>query len=106
MTSPQESIDLSELNQSELVELCRWMSLEASRAWPRELLIQCLQMFDCIEVSTIIEKKAAKLSEWLNLYWDRMQMQAQKKVCPNCHLCRDAQVLACYQLNRRKLEGV
>jgi hypothetical protein len=41
------------------------------------------------------------MSAWLNRYWDRVKMQAAKKVCPDCSLCRDMQVFECYNKNRK-----
>jgi hypothetical protein len=98
---PQIHIDLDELNHSELVALCQWVDIDASRAWPRHLLIEALEQFQSIDLIDPIDSYRDKMSSWLKRYWDRVQMQASKKVCPNCHLCRDAQVVECYNKNRK-----
>ena len=101
---PVIHIDLDELNHSELVALCRWVEIEASRAWPRHLLIEALEQFQAIELEDPLDRLRNKLSPWLRRYWVQIQMQASKKVCPNCHLCRDAQVIECYNKNRRHFD--
>ena len=99
------NLDLEMLNDTELVGLCQLQGIQASRAWPRELLIQALSRFESYEFPTVLSKKRSTLSAYLTRYWERIQMQALKKVCPRCELCRDAQVLECYGANRKKIEG-
>lgn len=102
---PDITIDLGELNQSELVELCQWVELKVSRGWPREYLVWVLENFEQIEHQDPVDDARVKLSKWLQRYWDRFQLQAQKKVCPRCFNCSDLQVLSCYTKNRKGIEG-
>ena len=98
---PEIHIDLNALNNSELVALCQWVEIKATRAWPRSLLIEALENFQPFDLKDPIDEHREKLSSWLKRYWDRVQMQAAKKACPNCEMCRDLQVLECYALNRK-----
>ena len=98
-------LDIREFNESELVALCRWMGILASRAWPRSLLEQALQKFESYEIEEPFSIMRKRLSDWYHLYWDRLQMQANKGVCPDCEWCRPLQVLECYKANQRNIEG-
>lgn len=102
---PEIHIDLDQLNDSELVRLCQWVGIEASRSWPRKLLVHTLENFEASDFEDPIDKYRYRLSEWLKMHWKRIRMQMDKKVCPDCYLCRDLQVLECYNDNRRKIEG-
>lgn len=102
---PDITIDLNEINQSELVALCRWIGVKATRGWPREYLIWALENFYSVEYDDPVDVHRHKLSGWLKRWWDRIQMQAQKKVCPRCENCGDLQVLHCYMKNRKGIEG-
>ena len=102
---PDINIDLGELNQSELVKLCCWVGIQATRGWPREYLVWALENFQAIDYEDPVDVKRRRLSTWLQRYWDRIQMQAQKKVCPRCFNCGDLQVLTCYMKNRKGIEG-
>ena len=97
--------DLNEMNQSELVALCQWIGIKASRAWPREFLTRALENFETYELPDPIGERHTRMSTWLKKYWDRAQMQAKKKSCPNCEYCRDMQVLECYYANKKNIEG-
>jgi len=44
------------------------------------------------------------MHDWLKRWWDNIQMQMPKKVCPNCHLCKDLQVLDCYSKNEKQIK--
>jgi hypothetical protein len=98
-------LDLDEVNNTELVALCEWAGFQASRAWPREVLLNALLKFEPPGVPEPLEKFRSSLSKWLTKYWKRIQMQAQKKVCPNCFLCGELQVLSCYAKNRKYFKG-
>ena len=102
---PNVTIDLREINHTELVALCHWVGIKASRGWPRVYLIWALENFEPIVYKDPIDKLRESLSAWLQRYWDRIQMQAQKKVCPYCENCTDLQVLTCYMKNRKGIEG-
>ena len=96
-------IDLSELNHSELVLLANWNGLNASRALPREELEEMLATLTPNRRPGPFDKVRQELSDWLVKYWARIQMQVPKKVCPNCHECREFQVLDCFAANRENL---
>ena len=99
--------DFNDLNHSELVLFCEWCGLPASRAIPREELLNSIyQHYTPIDFQNSIDLKRKRLSSWLKRYWERIQMQASKKVCPNCEFCRELQVLECYHANKRHIEGV
>jgi hypothetical protein len=98
-------IDLSEVNHTELVRLCQWVGIPASRGIPREVLVQMLESFDNFEIPNPYDSAREIVSQFLNRYWDRIRMQAQKKVCPDCSLCRDMQVQECFNMNERSLKG-
>jgi hypothetical protein len=100
---PDVHIDLENLNHSELVLLAKWCELPASRAMPREKLIDSLETFKPVEGAVPFQDLAETLSTWLLRWWDRVRMQAAKKVCPKCHKCRDMQVLDCYTRNRANI---
>jgi hypothetical protein len=105
MVKGDVELNLNSLNHSELVTLARWLDIQASRAVPRDMLIHAIENFVGLNFTDSIRVKGEKLSAWLGRYWEQIQMQARKKVCPNCHLCRDAQVLECYELNKKKFGG-
>lgn len=94
---------LTDLNHSELVLLAKWCGLPASRAFPRDMLISSLENYRAIELPVPLDDKRQQVSEWLNRWWDKVRMQVPKKVCPNCHLCRDLQVIDCYSLNEHSI---
>lgn len=98
-------LNLEEVNDTELVALCHWAGMRnASRAWPREVLIGSLRTFDPPDVPMTLHENRKSLSKWLQRYWKKIQMQVQKKVCPNCHLCSEVQVLACYSKNSKNFK--
>lgn len=100
------NLDLNEVNNSELVALCRWVGVPAAtRAWPREVLLDTLQSFNPPGVKQSFSGPRESMSKWLRRYWSRIQMQVQKKVCPDCHLCGEVQFLACYVRNRKHFQG-
>ncbi len=99
----QLSVNLDKINHSELVALVQWIGVPASRAVPREVLIEALKSLQPFSFYDPVEEKRQHLSEFLKRYWKKIQMQATKKACPNCHLCRDAQVLECFTLNKQNL---
>lgn len=100
---PVVDIDLSELNHSELVLLAKWCDLPASRALPREVLIESLQSFQPVDIPIPFDKKRQEMSNWLKRWWDVVRMQVSKKVCPRCDLCKDLQVLDCYTKNEANI---
>ena len=99
------SVDLDDLNHSELVLLCQWLGMKASRAVPRNALVSSILSLSPLAYTDTVDGKRKILSEWLKRNWDCIRMQAQKKVCPNCYECRDLQVLECYRLNKKSLGG-
>jgi hypothetical protein len=101
----EEYPDLDDLNDSELVLLCNWMGIGASRAWPREELLFSLENFEALDIDGPVDEDRGILSDFLKRIWRRIQMQMSKKVCPNCHECRELQVLECYRKNRKHLGG-
>jgi hypothetical protein len=46
---------------------------------------------------------AETLSKWLQRWWDKLRMQVPKKVCPNCTMCGDLQVMDCYSRNEQAI---
>ena len=101
---PDVHIDPSNLNHSELVLLAKWCELPASRAVPREKLIESLETFTPIETPMPLQETRVTLAKWLVRWWDRVRMQAAKKVCPRCYKCRDLQVLDCFTRNRSNIQ--
>lgn len=97
--TPDIHVDLTQLNHSELVLLNEWCGLPASRGMPREMLISALENFRPPEVPVPFDDKREALSTWIKSRWSTLRMQMPKKVCPNCHLCNDLQVLDCYTKN-------
>jgi hypothetical protein len=98
-------VGLHELNESELVALCRYQGIKTNRAWPRWLLVQSLEQFEDYQVPDLLDTRREKLSLWLQRYWEHIRMQMRRKVCPNCSNCRDLQVVVCYDINRKNIEG-
>lgn len=99
-------LDLDAINDTELVALCKWVGIKnASRAWPREALIQSLLSMKPPTAMQVLEKQRLTLSKWLLRYWGVIQMQVQKKVCPECTLCTEIQVMTCYEKNSKYLRG-
>jgi hypothetical protein len=96
---PSLSLDLVELNHTELVLLAKWCGLPASRGIPREVLIESLETFKPIDVAIPFDEKRHTLSTWITRNWSIVRMQVPKKVCPKCNLCKDLQVLDCYTVN-------
>jgi len=105
MAREEEDIDLTDLNHTELVLLAHWAGLPASRAIPRDDIIFSLENLVGIVYLDPLDEKRGKLSAWLRRYWKKFQLQAAKKVCPNCTHCRDAQLLECYELNKSSFGG-
>lgn len=103
---PEIRIDLEELNHTELVLLLRWIGVRhATRAMPREMLIEALETVSPVEAPNPVDVRRKAMSEWLKLHWDRLQMQAPKAVCPNCYECGDLQALECFNNNITHLGG-
>jgi len=100
---PVVHIDLSELNHSELVMLAKWCGLPASRAVPRDLLVESLEAFTPIEAPMPLDEKRKQMSEWMKRWWNVVRMQVPKKVCPDCTKCHDLQVLDCYTRNESNI---
>lgn len=96
------TVDLAEMNHSELVLLARWLGMRVSRAIPRHVLVDALQEFKVIDFRSPIDSYRKTLSTWLQRHWDRLQMQAPKDECPHCELCGDLQALDCFLLNRSR----
>lgn len=106
MKLPETRIDPDEVNHSELVQLCQFIGIPgASRAWSRDLLLYCLTNFEDRSGPNPLDDLRQLMHEWLDLRWKNMAMQADKKVCPNCHLCRDVEVLECYVRNKNQIGG-
>jgi hypothetical protein len=99
------NIDLDMVNHTELVRLCQWMDIPATRGIPREVLVQALETFTDPEIPNPFDECRQQVSQFLERYWDRIRMQAQKKVCPDCFLCRDLQALECFNMNKKSLRG-
>lgn len=104
MKLKEESFDLDEVNHSELVEMAKWSGIKANKGWPRQVLIECIKSFNDPDIPNPMDAKRQKMEVFQKKYWDRIRMQAPKKVCPKCSECRDLQVLACYDLNRSYFE--
>jgi len=101
---PEGDIDLDHLNHTELVALANWNGLNASLAYPREKILHALETFTPFEAGPFDDMRS-RMNKWLLRWWNIVRMQVPKKVCPNCSLCRDAQVLDCYSRNKDKIEG-
>lgn len=96
--------DLNELNHSELVVFASWLGLPAHRGINRELLLYSINNLTEVSVPNPVAGMQSVLSKWLKTHWSRMQMQAPKSACPNCHLCGNAQVITCYRKNEKHLK--
>ena len=105
MANPDIDIDLDELNDTELVALCNWVGIRASRAWPRGLLIESLETFEPIDIDQPLDVERGRMGNYLRMYWDRYRLQVDKKVCPNCFECSELQILSCYNKNKKRIEG-
>lgn len=103
VTIPDVRIALEDLNHSELVALARWCGLNANRGIPRSVLCEHLRGFIPFKEEDPFDGMRVSISTWLKRYWDRFRLQVGKKVCPNCHECREIQVLDCYVTNRKNL---
>jgi len=102
---PDNPIDLTALNHSELVVLAKWCGLPASRGISREALIESLETYNPTNLPIPFSEKGKQLSEWIQRHWDNLRMQMPKKICPNCRLCSDLQVLDCYSRNERQFKA-
>jgi len=105
LVKPDFDIDLNDLNDSELVALCNWVDIRASRAWPRDLLIWSLENFEPVDIAQPFDVERGRMKAYLKMYWDRYQLQVDKKVCPNCFDCSELQILSCYNKNKKRIEG-
>lgn len=101
---PEIHVDLTVLNHTELVLLAQWCGLPASRGMPREVLVESLETFTPSELPIPFDEKRKLMNEWLLRWWNNIRMQMPKKVCPNCHLCKDLQVLDCYSENEKQIK--
>lgn len=101
---PEVHVDLALLNHTELVLLAKWCGLPSSRGMPREMLLESLETLTPVEVTIPFDEKRQLLSNWLKRWWNNIRMQMPKKVCPNCHLCKDLQVLDCYSENEKQIK--
>lgn len=99
----ETEIDLTELNHSELVLLANWNGLNVTRGLPRETIEYLLTNLVPNNRPDPFARDRQDLSSWMVKYWARIQMQVPKKVCPNCHECRELQVLDCFRANRENL---
>jgi hypothetical protein len=130
VTKGQEEIVLEDMNHTELVFLAKWLGIRASRAIPREGIIWAITNLTPMsrkrksdekkkddkkniklkddglpDMMDTIESKQITLSTWLKQYWDRFEMQSNKRACPNCLGCSDIQALSCYELNKSQFGG-
>ena len=102
---PDTHIDLDDLNHSELALLARWCGLPSSRGIPREDLKLSLENFEPVQVNGLpFEDRRKSLSTWMKRWWSTIAMQANKNLCPDCHLCGELQVLACYEKNVHQIK--
>jgi hypothetical protein len=84
----------SELNHSELVEVCRRVGLKADRSVPRDVLIQMAMEEDQLVKPPPSEEMRARIQNYLDR---NPSMGTNPKVCPrNCNLCPDVIVFHCY----------
>jgi hypothetical protein len=94
--------DLDEMNHSELVKMCHWIGMKnVTRGVPRDVIIQSLTSTDTITVPNPVDKERKDLSDWMKRHWSVIEMQVPKSECPNCFLCEDAQVIECFEENKR-----
>jgi hypothetical protein len=100
---PEVHVDFEQMNHSELIQLANFNELNASRATPREMVIEALQTFTPFPARPF-DGMRISLNKWLTRWWDALRMQMPKKVCPDCFQCRDAQILACFERNRSNIE--
>jgi hypothetical protein len=105
MAKQSDSIDLEDMNHSELVLMMRWAGMRATRAIPREDLITALRNLSPVNYSDSIETMRSKVNQWMVKYWPKLRMSVEKHVCPNCQECRDLQAYDCYYLNRKVMGG-
>ena len=105
MAKSDSDVNLNDLNDSELVLLCSWLGIRASRAWPRDLLIYSLENFEPVDIPQPFDEERTKMSGFLKMHWDRFRLQVDKKVCPNCFECREMQIMSCFNKNRRRIGG-
>ena len=98
----KEVRSLDELNHSELVKLCHWIGMRnVTRGIPRDFILQSLRSLKVITIPNPVDVEREKLSKWLKRHWSVVEMQVPKSECPNCNLCEDAQVVECFEENRK-----
>jgi hypothetical protein len=101
----EQEVDLTDLNHSELVLLAQWNGLNASRAVPRDEILNALQTLQPLPYKQPFEEQRQKLSAWSKRWWKaKLRMQADRRVCPRCALCPGALVLLCFQRNQINIE--
>ena len=102
---------LNSMNHSELVLMALWVGIKASRAFPREELIQAILKLEPFDMTPNADSEKAPmdkqeiLSGWLKRNWSRVQMSVPKRVCPSCFKCSTSQVLFCFERFRSRMYG-
>ncbi len=98
---PDITINLREMNHSELVRLAQWIGMaNATRAFTRDVLVEAIESMQALEMNNPVDARRRAMKDWLTRYWDRLQMQAPKSECPDCFKCGDTQAVECYHLNK------
>lgn len=101
----EDTFEINEMNHTELVKLCHWIGMKnVSRGIPREEILQSLRDLKTITIQNPVDEERDTLSRWLKRHWNIVEMQVPKSECPNCNLCEDAQVIECFEDNKRHLK--
>ena len=95
-----------ELNHSELIQVAQNCDIQgACRATSREVIIQHLNDFSDIEVRNPLLDMRKSMSGFLKDAWeDNLDIQKPPgRPCPECLLCTDLQIIACYAANKDQI---
>jgi len=95
-----------DFNHSELIQIALNNDIRgACRATPRSAIIQHLETFEDIETRNPLIEMRDSMSEFLMEAWeDNLDIQKPPgRPCPECALCTDLQIVACYTANKDQL---
>jgi hypothetical protein len=96
----------NEFNHSELVQIALNCGIrKVGRGTPRKVIIEHLNNFQDIEARDPLLDMREQMSGFLKEVWEN-NLDIQKppgRPCPECMMCTDLQIVACYSSNKDQI---
>lgn len=98
-----DSDDLSDMNKTELVKLCRMQGHKAHRGKRKNVLISTIKGKKR-KFENRIDEYRNTLKSFLDKHWDAISSQVEIKCHGRCEEHTDFQVVTCWKTNKEILE--